>query len=59
MFGLEVLLSSATAVAIVGQKSLHAQTFKAQLGRIPLVTVHTVQYSRSAWGKTRSADVKS
>ena len=41
MFGLEVLLSSATAVAIVGQKSLHAQTFKAQLGRIPLVTVHS------------------
>ena len=41
MFGLEVLLSSATAVAIVSQKSLHAQTFKAQLGRIPLVTVHS------------------
>ena len=57
MFGLEVLLSG-TAVAIVSQKSLRAQTFKAQLGRIPLATVHTVQYNGSAWGKTRSADVK-
>ena len=50
---------SATAVARVSQKSLRAQTFKAQLGRT-LATVHSVQCSTTGEpeGKIRSADVK-